>query len=172
MFVLCCCSVAPLDISQSIKVGNCGVVSSFISQNSDPPLLSSVCLLSHAAYASVSICAYHTGHKWSTTHRVLKSHKSKMSVIYMQSWKQCALPVITTMALWQLILGHMMYMYMMYIYIYVYDSQIVHNNPCFNLFILHNIPFDSQGSEINKNNIFLRFDILSFTKTFFLLHIQ
>ena len=24
-------------------------------------------------------------HKWSTTHRVLKSHRSKMSVIYMQS---------------------------------------------------------------------------------------
>ena len=23
-----------------------------------------------------------SGHKWSTTHRVLKSHKSKMSVIY------------------------------------------------------------------------------------------
>ena len=35
------------------------------------------------------------------THRVLKSH-SKMGVIYMQSWKQCALPVITTVALWQL----------------------------------------------------------------------
>ena len=42
-----------------------------------------------------------SGHKWSTTHRVLKSHRSKMSVIYMQSWKQCSLPVITTMALWQ-----------------------------------------------------------------------
>ena len=38
------------------------------------------------------------GHKWSTTHRVLKSHRSKMSVIYMQSWKQCTLPVITTWA--------------------------------------------------------------------------
>ena len=43
-----------------------------------------------------------SGHKWSTPHRVLKSHRSKMSVIYMLSWKQCALPVITTMALWQL----------------------------------------------------------------------
>ena len=52
-------------------------------------------------------------------------------------------------------------------------GHIVRNNPCFNLFILHNIPFDdSQGSEINKNNIFLCFDILSFTKTFFLLHMQ
>ena len=43
-----------------------------------------------------------SGHKWSTTHRVLKSHRSKMCIIYMQSWKQCALPLITTMALWQL----------------------------------------------------------------------
>ena len=43
-----------------------------------------------------------SGHKWSKTHRVLKSHRSKMCIIYMQSWKQCALPLITTMALWQL----------------------------------------------------------------------
>ena len=68
--------------------------------------------------------------------------------------------------------AHDVHVHDVYIYIYVYDSQIVHNNPCFNLFILHNIPFDSQGSEINKNNIFLHFDILSFTKTFFLLHMQ
>ena len=46
--------------------------------------------------------SYVSGHKWSTTHRVLKSDRSKMGVIYMQSWKQCLLPVITTMALWQL----------------------------------------------------------------------
>ena len=45
----------------------------------------------------------------------------------------------------------------------IYDSQIVHHNPCFNLFILHNNSNDSQGSKINKNEIFLRFDILSFT---------
>ena len=44
-----------------------------------------------------------SGHKWSMTNRVLKSHRSKMSVIYLQSWKQCAIPVITTTALWQLI---------------------------------------------------------------------
>ena len=50
----------------------------------------------------------------------------------------------------------MKYIYI-YIYIYIYDSKIVHHNPCFNLFILHNIPFDNQGSEINKNDIFLRF---------------
>ena len=37
-----------------------------------------------------------SGHKWSKTHRMLKSHRSKMGVIYMQSWKQCAIPVITT----------------------------------------------------------------------------
>ena len=37
------------------------------------------------------------------------------------------------------------------------------HNPCFNLLILHN-SFDNEGSEINKNDIFLRFDILSFTK--------
>ena len=43
-----------------------------------------------------------SGHKWSTTRRVLKSHRSKMRVMYMQSWKQCVLPAITTMALWQL----------------------------------------------------------------------
>ena len=48
----------------------------------------------------------------------------------------------------------------------MYIYQIVHHNPCSNLFILHNIPFDNQGSEINKNDIFLRFDILSFTKNY------
>ena len=37
-------------------------------------------------------------------HRLLKFHRKKMGVIYMQSWQQCALPFITTMALWQLIL--------------------------------------------------------------------
>ena len=47
----------------------------------------------------------------------------------------------------------------------------MHHNPCFNLFIIHNNSFDNQGSEINKNDIFLRFDILSFTKTLFLLYI-
>ena len=35
----------------------------------------------------------------------------------------------------------------------------VHHNPCLNLFIPHNIPFDNQGSETNKNDIFLHFDI-------------
>ena len=44
-----------------------------------------------------------------------------------------------------------------YIYIYIF-SQIVHHNPCFNLFMLHN----NQGSEIK--NISLRFNILSFKK--------
>ena len=35
-------------------------------------------------------------HKWSTTQRVRKSHRGKMSVIY-------ALPVITTMSLWYIV---------------------------------------------------------------------
>ena len=45
---------------------------------------------------------YISGHKWSTKHKVLKSLKSKMGIIYRQSWKQWALLVIITMALWQL----------------------------------------------------------------------
>ena len=45
---------------------------------------------------------FSSSQKWSTTHRVLKSHRSKMGIIYMQSRKQCTLPVITTMALLQL----------------------------------------------------------------------
>ena len=49
---------------------------------------------------------YISGHHWSTTHKVLKSHRRKIGLIYIQSSKQCALPVITTMAndfyLWQL----------------------------------------------------------------------
>ena len=53
----------------------------------------------------------------------------------------------------------------------MHDSQIVHHNPCFNLFLLHNNSFDNQGSEINEKDIFLRFDLVSFTKTFFLLQI-
>ena len=50
-----------------------------------------------------------SGQKWSTTRRVLKSHRSKMSIIYMLSWKQCTLLVITAMAFWQ-------FMYFQYIY--------------------------------------------------------
>ena len=46
------------------------------------------------------------------------------------------------------------------------NSAIVHDNPCFNLFILHNNSFDNQGSKINKNNIFLHFNILTY-KNFF-----
>ena len=45
----------------------------------------------------------------------------------------------------------------------------------FNLLALHDLfhLFDNQdqGSEINKTNIFLNMDMLSFTKTFFLLHV-
>ena len=32
---------------------------------------------------------YISGHKWSTKHKVLKSLRSKMGIIYRQSWKQC-----------------------------------------------------------------------------------
>ena len=39
--------------------------------------------------------------------------------------------------------------------LYMYDSQIVHHNPCFNLFKLHNNSFDNQGSKINKSDIFI-----------------
>ena len=58
----------------------------------------------------IYICKYYiyymyiciSDHKLSTANRVLKSHKSKMSVICMKSWKQCALPVVTTMPWWEL----------------------------------------------------------------------
>ena len=40
-----------------------------------------------------------SGHKWSTTHRLLKFHRSKMGIIYMESRKQCALPIIPVMLL-------------------------------------------------------------------------
>ena len=44
-----------------------------------------------------------------------------------------------------------------YIYIHIYDSQVVHHKPCFNLFILRSNPFDNQGSEINKSDVFFTF---------------
>ena len=47
----------------------------------------------------------------------------------------------------------------------------MHHNPCFNLFILHSNPFDNQGSEINENDIFLRFNILPFTRTLYIKNI-
>ena len=59
-----------------------------------------------------------TGHKWFTTHIVLKSHISKVSVIYMQSWKKCALPIITTT--WLMIAYIYVHIYSIYIYIYIY----------------------------------------------------
>ena len=54
-------------------------------------------------------------------HTVLKSHKSKMGIICVQSWKQCALLVIVTMALWQL--RHMKYSYTLLVPM----NQRVHN---------------------------------------------
>ena len=41
-----------------------------------------------------------------------------------------------------------------------YSLQIVHHNPCFNLFILHNNSFDNQGNEINRNDIFYVFSVI------------
>ena len=49
---------------------------------------------------------------------------------------------------------------------YIYDSQIVHHNTCFNLFLLHNNSFDNQGSEINKNDIFFTSRYTVFYKNF------
>ena len=49
-------------------------------------------------YIYIHIYIYISGHKWSTTHRVLtecSNLRSKMGVIYTYSWEQCALPVIT-----------------------------------------------------------------------------
>ena len=67
------------------------------------------CTVAHCWYQWAKECSTSearsiniSGHKWSATRRVLKYHRSKMSMIYMLSWKQYALPVITTMALWQL----------------------------------------------------------------------
>ena len=64
-----------------------------------------------------------------------------------------------------------MYMYIyIHIYVYIYNIYNIYiyiwksnSDLCFNLFILHNNSFDNQGSEINKNDIFLRFDRLPFT---------
>ena len=66
---------------------------------------------------------YISGHKRSTISRVLKSHRSNMGAVHMQSWKQCALPLITTMALWQLMhLGtwYTVYIYIHKLYVYIY----------------------------------------------------
>ena len=52
----------------------------------------------YVLYIYIYIYIYISSHKWSTTHRVFKSHSSKINVIYMLLLKQCALPVITPMA--------------------------------------------------------------------------
>ena len=47
------------------------------------------------------------------------------------------------------------YIFFKFIYIYIYDSQIVHHGPFSNfIYTSYNNSFDSQGSEIIKNNIF------------------
>ena len=42
----------------------------------------------------------------------------------------------------------------MNIYIYIYNNQIIHHNPCFNLFILHNNSFHKYGNEKIKMTFF------------------
>ena len=46
---------------------------------------------------------------------------------------------------------------------------IVHHNPFFNLFMLHSNPFDNQGSEINKNEIF--YNIISYIYNIYIYYI-
>ena len=53
-----------------------------------------------------------------------------------------------------------------YIYMYVYDSQTVHHNPCFNLFILHNNSFDNQGSEVTAHLINLHLPVIALVLEF------
>ena len=51
-------------------------------------------------------------------------------------------------------------------YIYIYDSQIVHHNTCFDLFILRNNSFDNQGSEMKKKRHFFTFRRTVFYQNF------
>ena len=51
-------------------------------------------------------------------------------------------------------------------YIYIYDSQIVHHNTCFDLFILRNNSFDNQGSEMKKKRHFFTFRHTVFYQNF------
>ena len=64
-----------------------------------------------------------SGHKWSTTHRVLKSHRSKMSVIYVIMKTMCPPGYHHNGFVATHALGHMMYglyIYAVYIYVYIY----------------------------------------------------
>ena len=58
-------------------------------------------------------------HKWPTTHRVLKSHKSKMGVMYM-----CPSAWVAIKPLWWQPEGHIVFM-ITYIYIFVYITPIL-----------------------------------------------
>ena len=51
----------------------------------------------------------------------------------------------------------------------MYHNQIVHHKPCLNLFIRHIIYLIIKEAKQIKTT-FVRFDILSFTKTFVLLY--
>ena len=58
-------------------------------------------------------------------------------------------------ATYEMVNFYINYIKVIYIKVIIY-IYIVHHNlcPCFNLFVLHNNPFDNQGREINKNDIF------------------
>ena len=66
------------------------------------------CMVTHCWYQSTKECSTSQARSINiisherSWHRALKSHKSKMGTIYVQSWKQCALPVITATAFWHL----------------------------------------------------------------------
>ena len=60
-----------------------------------------------------------------------------------------------------------LYVYIyIYIYIHIYDSQIVHHNTCFDLFILRNNSFDNQRSEMKKKRHFFTFRRTVFYQNF------
>ena len=85
------------------------------------------------------IYVYISGHKWSTSHRELKSHKSKMSVIYIHSWKQYALRLspqwlCANSCTWaryvRLYIYIDVYIYIIYIYIYKYIYIYIYDILC------------------------------------------
>ena len=73
-------------------------------------------------YIFIYIYIYKSGHKWFTTHRVLKSHRSNMSVIYMLSWKShLAYLNLFLWALSTLLCVSWITYDHLYIYIYIYN---------------------------------------------------
>ena len=67
-----------------------------------------------------------SGHKWSTTHCVAKSHRSKMDVIYIYIYN-------IYIYIYKYIYIYIIYIIYIYIYIYVYNHEnIVYNVPSLN----------------------------------------